>query len=139
MCNEPRGAPGDMFCGGFLFGIETALIQGPAMMQRGGGCISRSVSADKLVQILKSYVEQNPDASQDDARAIAMVVIGLAFPCPNAGVASPTEPGSNASDVCARRCVPAPSKSKGPPAMNLPVAVEACLRTCGEEIGRAAR
>src|SRR5215469_16237580 len=40
MCGGSRGAPGDMFCVGFLFGLETGLIQGPDLMQQGRACMS---------------------------------------------------------------------------------------------------
>ena len=134
-CSGSRGARGDMFCVGFLVGLETGLIQGRDLMQQGWACMSKPVAAEKLAQIVKSYVEQHSDVSEIDARDVALAAIGFAFPCPG------TAPPTNIADVCARRCAFTPSKPTSPEtiATGLPIAVETCLRTCGEELGRTAR
>jgi len=63
--------------------------------------MSKSVAGNKLAQIVKSDLEQHPDVLAIDARDVPLADIGFAFPCQNAGMATPIEPGSNAADVCA--------------------------------------
>jgi hypothetical protein len=73
----------------------------------------------------------------EDVRAIVLAAVGRAFPCSSNGNQQP-QPAENATDVCARRCLP-PGGFEPPPGAfitRLPASTEACLKTCGEEMGR---
>jgi len=136
MCHEGSGRVGEAFCAGFLFGLNAGVVQTPVMLQAGHGCVSWSLTVPKTRAIFEEYLKAHPEDKEQDARAIVLSALGLAYPCPKN--AQP-EPKENATDVCAQRCIPpgglppysGPGIVTGPPP-----ATEACLRACGEEIGR---
>lgn len=148
MCKDDRNEIGHSFCAGFLFGLKTGIARAPAMLQAGFGCIPPAASPQQLRTIVEQYINQHPENRNEDGRTTAIAAIGLAFPCSGgaAGPVTQTPPQNfateNATDICARRCLP-PGGFHAPPGggivTGLPPSADACLRACGDEMGRNPR
>jgi len=131
MCKAPRGSVDDTFCLAYLIGIETGIARAPAMLKAGHGCIPSSDNAEKLRAVIQKYIADHPEKRNEDGRTVTIAALGYAYPCIS-------QPSENATDVCAKRCLP-PGGLRAPPGTiitGLPPSTEACMRACGAEIGR---
>jgi hypothetical protein len=131
MCNAARGSDDDTFCMAYLIGIETGIERASTVLKAGHGCVPPSENPQTLRAIVLKYIADHPESRSKDGRAATIAALGQAYPCAS-------QASDNATDVCAKRCLP-PGGFRTEPGMivtGLPPSTDACLRTCGAEIGR---
>jgi Rap1a immunity proteins len=134
LCNGGHGSVDEAFCVAFLFGVKAGLAQATAMFKAGYGCIPPTTPVVQLRSLVQKYIAAHPEDQNEDGRSVAIAAIGSAFPCSRQF----DQATGNATDVCAKRCLP-PGGLHEPPGVvvtGLPPSTEACMRACGEEIGR---
>jgi len=67
------------YCAGFITGVAEVMISQPVGQFR--ACNHGTVRSEQLINIVRKYMNNNPDTAAEDGRTIVAKSLSWAFPC----------------------------------------------------------
>ena len=79
-------------CAGYLEGVEDGLILFQSTLDKKYFCIPGNVTYGQRLDVVVKWLRENPEARQNNSRAIVLIAYGKAWPCQSSPSSSPAKP-----------------------------------------------